>query len=241
MEPAAAIRDLGIEIYSDGADVDEIVEAYRTGMAHGFTTNPTLMAKAGVPEYRAFAKEVLEAVPDLPISFEVFADDARGIASQAREISSWGPNVYVKVPVCNTSGESSAPIVRELTSDGLKLNVTAVLALEQVEETLAALTEGVPAIISIFAGRVADTGRDPMPHMRRAVEMCSSNPDVRVLWASPREVLNVYQAAECGCHLIALTPDLIRKLPLKGKDLGTFSRETVEMFYDDAQRAGYTL
>lgn len=241
-QPRSAIgRELGIGIYADGARIPEMVAACRDHLADGFTTNPTLMARAGVPDYRAFAREALEQVVDMPISFEVFADDLDEMGEQAREIASWGSNVFVKVPVVNTRGESTVPLVRDLVGEGLRLNVTAILSLEQVAEVLDALPPEEPAIVSIFAGRVADTGRDPVPHMERAVAMAASHPGVRVLWASPREVLNLYQARDCGCDLIAITPDLLGKISLRGKDLVEFSRETVQMFFDDAVRAGYTL
>lgn len=218
-----------------------MIAVHRLGVADGFTTNPTLMAKAQVPNYREFAREVLEAIPTLPISFEVIADEFDEMGRQAREIASWGENVFVKVPVCNTKGESSIPLVRELSQDGVKMNVTAVLTLEQVRAVAEAVAEETPSIVSIFAGRIADTGRDPIPVMRQAVEICARRPNLQVLWASPREVLNLYQAASCGCHIIAMTTELLAKLPLRDKDLTEFSRETVQMFYDDACRAGYTL
>jgi len=230
-----------IAIYSDGANVAEMVSAYRRGIADGFTTNPTLMAKAGVPDFRAFAREVLSEIRDLPVCFEVFADDFGEMAQQAREIGSWGENVFVKIPIMNTRGASSLPLVRELSREGLKVNVTAVLTLEQVAGVVDAVAEETEAIVSIFAGRIADTGRDPVPVMREAVAMAKVRPRLRVLWASPREVFNIYQAEACGCHIIAATPDLLAKLPLRGKDLTEFSRETVQMFFDDGRRAGYTL
>jgi transaldolase len=241
-EPRSVIgRELGIGIYADGARIPEMVAACREGLADGFTTNPTLMARANVPEYRAFAREALGQIVDMPISFEVFADDLDEMGDQAREIASWGPNVFVKVPALNTRGQSTVPLVRDLAVEGLRLNVTAILALEQVAEVLAVLPTDRAAIISVFAGRVADTGRDPVPHMTEAVAMAGSHPGVRVLWASPREVLNLYQARDCGCDLIAITPELLAKASLRGKDLREFSRETVQMFFDDATRAGYRL
>ncbi len=230
-----------IDIYSDGANVRDMVSAHRSGLVDGFTTNPTLMAKASVPDYRGFAREVLSQIRDLPVCFEVFADDLPGMARQAREIAAWADNVFVKVPVTNTRGESTVPLIRELTRDGLRLNVTAVLALAQARVVVEAVNPEVPAILSIFAGRIADTGRDPVPVVTAAVEMAKVRPLLKVLWASPREVLNVYQAEACGCHIIAVTPDLRTKLSLRGKDLEAFSRETVQMFFDDACRAGYTL
>jgi transaldolase len=241
--PRGLPRELGLQIavYLDGASLPEIEEASHRGVVEGFTTNPTLAAKAGVTNYREFARRALDLIHDQPISFEVIADDLPVMAAQAREIASWGPNVYVKVPICNTARESAIPIIRELTADGLPLNVTAVMTLQQVEQIAAAMNPEVPGIVSIFAGRIADTGRDPCPIMREAVAMCQHLPNLRVLWASPREVLNVYQADECGVDVIVLTADLLSKLSLRGKDLEEFSRETVQMFYDDAKRAGYVL
>lgn len=237
----SAATGLKIEIYSDGANVRDMVLAHRGREVDGFTTNPTLMAKAGVPAYREFAREVLQEIRDLPVCFEVFEDDLRGMERQAREIASWAENVFVKVPITNTLGESTVPLIRELTSAGLRLNVTAVMAPAQYREVVEAVDPGTPAILSIFAGRIADTGRDPLPYMREAVDLARSRPLLKVLWASPREVLNVYQAEACGCHIIAVTPELRSRLGLRGKDLGAFSRETVQMFFDDACRAGYTL
>ena len=230
-----------IDIYSDGANVRDMVFAHRSRLVDGFTTNPTLMAKASVPDYRAFAREVLSQIQDLPVCFEVFEDDLPGMARQAREMAGWAANVFVKVPVTNTRGESTLPLIRELTGEGLRLNVTAVLALSQAEAVVEAVHPQVPAILSIFAGRIADTGRDPVPLVTQAVAMASGRPLLKVLWASPREVLNVYQAEACGCHIIAVTPELRARLSLRGKDLEEFSRETVQMFFDDARRAGYTL
>lgn len=231
----------GIAVFSDGADVAAMIAAYRAGLVDGFTTNPTLMAKAGVRDYEGFAREVLAAIPDLPFSFEVLADDLPEIERQARQISSWGSNVFVKIPVMTTSGESTIPIVRRLSVEGLQLNVTAIMTMRQVARAFDALDPQTPAIVSIFAGRIADTGRDPCPVMRRAVQLCSAKPNISVLWASPREVLSVYQAAECGCHIVTLTPEIAAKLSLRGKDLDEFSRETVQMFVDDARRAGFRL
>jgi len=232
---------LKIAVYADGANLDEFLEAYRGGLVRGFTTNPTLMRKAGVSNYEAFAKSVLAEIRDLPISFEVFADDFPSMERQALLISRWGQNVFVKIPVTNTSGESSLPLVRRLVAADVKLNVTALLSIRQVEEVAEALLPGVPAIVSVFAGRIADTGRDPVPIMRRAAEMIRGNPNARLLWASPREVLNVYQAEECGCHVITMTKALLDKLPMRGMDLDQLSRETVTMFYTDARAAGYSL
>ncbi|CAN5677506.1 transaldolase [soil metagenome] len=232
---------LKVALYLDGADLNDMERAARMGLVTGYTTNPTLVAKAGVKDYRAFAEAALERVGDAPISFEVLGDDLDSIAAQAREISSWGRNVSVKVPICTTAGESTLELVSELTSEGLGINVTAVMTLDQVVGVAECVHPEAPAIVSVFAGRIADTGRDPCPFMREAVDICRERPNLRVLWASPREVLNVYQADACGVHVIVLTADLIAKLSYRNKDLDEFSRETVKMFYDDAVRAGYTL
>jgi transaldolase len=236
--PALPLR---VALFLDGADLDDIEAAARAGIVEGFTTNPTLVAKAGVRDYRAFADEALARVNGAPISFEVLADDLPTMAAQAREIASWGPRVSVKVPVSTTSGESTRDIVRELTGEGLSINVTAVLTLQQVAGVAESVHPDVQTFVSIFAGRIADTGRDPCPLMREAVDICRCKPKLRVLWASPREVLNVYQADECGVHVIVLTAELLSKLSLRNKDLAEFSRETVKMFYTDAVKAGYTL
>jgi len=236
-----------IKIFADGASVTPMLEAARDPRIAGFTTNLTLMRKAGVADYRAFAKEVLAAIRDKPISFEVFADDADGMRLQARELASWGDNVYVKVPVTNTLGAPMTALVRELAAAGVKLNVTAICTLEQVREVAAALAGGAPSVISVFAGRIADTCRDPIPLMREALGICraadraSGARGIELLWASPREVLNIAQAAEIGCDIITVTPDLLAKLALHGKELAAFSLETVQMFYRDAQAAGYKL
>ncbi len=228
-------------VYADGAKLSDMIAAYESGAVGGFTTNPSLLAKAGVRDYRGFAREAVAAIPDLPISFEVLADEFDEMGRQAREISSWGDNVFVKIPIMNTSGESSIPLIRELSHDGLKLNVTAVMTLDQVREIVDAVARLVPTVCSIFAGRIADTGRDPVPIMSDAVKLCAAKPNIQVLWASPREVLNIYQAEECGCHIITVTKDLLAKLPLRDKDLTAYSRETVQMFYDDACSAGLCL
>jgi transaldolase len=231
-----------IKIFADGASVTSMLEAARDPRIAGFTTNPTLMRKAGVADYRAFAREVLAGIRDKPISFEVFADDTAGMRRQAREIAAWGANVYVKVPVTNTRGAPSTDLIKELAADGVKLNVTALCTLDQVRAVARALAGGAPSVISVFAGRIADTGRDPIPLMREALGICrAADRRIQLLWASPRELLNIVQAAEMGCDIITVTPDLLAKLALYGKDLGTFSLETVQMFYRDAQAAGYKL
>jgi transaldolase len=236
--PAGALR---IALFLDGADLDDMEKAARAGSVEGFTTNPTLIAKAGVRDYRRFAEEALARVNGAPISFEVLADDLPGMAEQAREIASWGPHVSVKVPVCTTAGEPTMDVVRDLTADGLSINVTAVMTLDQVVSVAECVHPHAQTFVSIFAGRIADTGRDPCVFMREAVDICGHKPNLRVLWASPREVLNVYQADACGVHVIVLTAELLAKLSLRGKDLHEFSRETVRMFYTDAVKAGYTL
>jgi transaldolase len=234
-------RPLKLQVFADGADLDTMVALHRSGAVDGFTTNPTLMRKAGVTDYRSFARAVLEQIPDAPISFEVFADDFPTMESQARKIAGWGPNVFVKIPIMNTRGESSIPLVRTLAEAGLAINLTAIMTVEQCRVTVQEVPRSRRMILSIFAGRIADTGRDPIPIMKEAVALCRHRPEIMVLWASPREVLNVYQADECGCHIVTATPDLLAKLSLRQKDLTDFSRETVQMFYDDARRAGYSL
>ena len=235
------ISELKVKIFGDGADVAGILELHREPFIKGFTTNPTLMRKAGVTDYRAFASEILEDITDRPISFEVLADDEATMEAQAREIASWGDNVYVKIPVTNTKREPMYGLIRRLSADGIQVNVTAVLALEQVREVAVALDGGAASCISVFAGRVADTGRDPVPVMIEALEIIRPNPHAELIWASPRELLNIYQADEIGCHIITVTNDILKKLTLIGKDLRDYSLETVKMFYDDAVKSGYTL
>jgi transaldolase len=237
----AFVLPLRVALFLDGADLDDMEVAARAGSVEGFTTNPTLVAKAGVRDYRRFADEALARVNGAPISFEVLADDLPTMAAQAREIASWGPKVSVKVPVSTTLGEPTNEIVRDLTRDGISINVTAVMTLDQVVGVAECVDPDVQTFVSIFAGRIADTGRDPCPFMREAVDICRHKPLLRVLWASPREVLNVYQADACGVHVIVLTAELLAKLSLRNKDLAEFSRETVQMFYTDAVKAGYTL
>jgi transaldolase len=233
--------NLKIKVFADGARVPDMLDAYRGGRVQGFTTNPTLMRKAGVTDYEQFARETLAAITDLPISFEVFADDLDGMLRQARHIAKWGANVYVKIPVTNTKGESTAPVQTALSRDGIKLNVTAVLTTAQVREVVGALHAQTPAVVSVFAGRIADTGRDPIPLMREALEIVRTKPQFELLWASPRELLNIVQADAIGCHIITVTNDLLAKLANVGKDLSVLSLETVRMFYNDAAAAGYTI
>jgi transaldolase len=236
-----ALVDLRVKLFADGADKAGMLEMYHNPLIQGFTTNPTLMRKADILDYQAFALDILRAIPDRPISFEVFSDDFREMAQQARKIAQWGENVYVKIPVTNTWGESSADLVRSLAHTGVKLNVTALMTLEQVHHVSAALADGPPAFVSVFAGRIADTGRDPMPVMAAAVELLRMYPNIALIWASPRELLNIFQADTIGCHIITATNDILAKLRLVGKNLHEYSLETVKMFRDDAVKAGYTL
>jgi transaldolase len=230
-----------VKIFADGADLEHIVSLAERAEIAGFTTNPTLMRKSGIEDYEAFARKVLQVIVDRPISFEVFADDAEGMIRQARLIASWGPNVMVKIPVTDTAGRSTTAVVERLTAAGVQLNVTALMTVAQVERVTAAL-EGTPgAIVSVFAGRIADTGRDPMPIMAAALEVTSAQPNVSLLWASPREILNVRQADDLGVDIITVTHDMLAKLALFGRSLDDYSLATVRMFYDDAKAAGFTL
>ncbi len=235
------LTDLRTRIYADGAEREEMLDLYRQPHIRGFTTNPTLMRRAGVTDYRVFAREVLDAIPDRPISFEVFSDDFDEMERQAMEMAGWGPQVYVKIPVTNTRGEPAFDVVRRLSQSGVKVNVTAVMSLEQIRAAAEALSGGAPSYVSVFAGRVADTGRDPVPLMREALTLLERAPDAELMWASPREVLNVIQAHEIGCPIITLTADILARLPALGRDLEDFSLETVRMFFDDAAVAGYRL
>ena len=235
------MRPLNIAVYADGAVAADMIRQYRSGVPRGFTTNPTLMAKAGITDYAVFAKTILAEITDLPISFEVFADDFSEMERQAQAIGAWGDNVYVKIPITNTKGESALPLVRRLLDKGLKLNVTAILTDAQIDGLCEIMKPADDVIVSIFAGRIADTGVDPVPIMRRAVGRYRALPLAKILWASPREVLNIYQAAECGCHVITVTDELLRKLTLRDKSLEEYSLETVKMFYNDATKAGFRL
>jgi len=230
-----------VKIYADGADLESIIALAEDPRISGFTTNPTLMRKAGVDNYESFAHKVLETITRHPISFEVFADEPAEMVRQARLISSWGDNVYVKIPITNTQGVPSDEVIRELSADGVHLNVTALMTVAQVEAVAQASVGGPGHVVSVFAGRIADTGRDPMPIMAQALEVLAPQPELELLWASPREVLNVRQAEQVGVHIITATPDLIAKMASFDKDLDQFSLETVQMFHDDAAAAGYTL
>jgi transaldolase len=235
------IDDLNVKIFADGADLDAILALAAEPHISGFTTNPTLMWKAGLTDYEEFARRLLERITTHPISFEVFADDVEEMRRQARMIATWGDNVYVKIPVSTTAGESMAPLVRELSEGGVKVNVTAMFTTAQVELLTEAVKDGAPSYLSVFAGRVADAGIDPVPLMAKAVDIMVAAPRSELIWASPREILNVVQADQIGCHVITVTNDLLRKLPLLGKDLMQYSLETVQMFRRDALAAGFTL
>ena len=235
------ITDLKVKIFADGADYDGIVKMSKNPAIKGFTTNPTLMRKAGVGDYEAFARKVLVAIPDRPVSFEVFADDFASMAEQARTIAAWGSNVNVKIPVTNTKGQSSAELVRALSSEGVTLNVTAVFTLDQVRAVTDALDPATPAIVSVFAGRIADTGVDPIPHMLACKQILGSRPKAQLLWASTRELLNIFHAEESGCDIVTVPNEFLSKLDLVGKDLAEYSRETVQAFYRDATAAAYQI
>ena len=236
-----SVDQLSVKIFADGADLPGMLELYRKPYIKGFTTNPTLMRKAGIADYRGFAREVLAAIPDRPISFEVFSDEFPEMERQAREIASWGDNVYVKIPVTNTTGKSAGALVKRLSHEGVKLNVTALLPLEQVREIVDCVAGGAPACISVFAGRMADTGVDPVPMMTEAVRILRGAPNAELIWASPRELLNIFQADAIGCHIITVTHDILKKLSLVGRDLHEYSLDTVKMFHGDAAQAGFSL
>jgi transaldolase len=235
------IEALTVKIFADGADKAGMLQMYRKPYIKGFTTNPTLMRKAGVADYQAFARDILGAIPDRPVSFEVFADDFEAMEWQAEEIAGWGNNVYVKIPITNAQGKSSLPLLRRLAARGIKLNITAVFTLEQVEQVSQAVGGRVPAVVSVFAGRIADAGVDPVPIMRQALEIVRQLPQMELLWASPRELLNIVQADELGCDIITVSNDILARLNHLGKDLNAFSLETVRMFHDDALKAGFSL
>jgi transaldolase len=235
------LSELNIKIFADGADKAAMLDLYAKPYIRGFTTNPTLMAKAGIRDYEAFARDILQAIPDRPISLEVFADDCVEMERQALKIAAWGANVYVKIPVTNTKRESTACVVGRLAQAGVKLNITALLPLEQVREVAAALAGGPSSYVSVFAGRIADTGVDPVPLMTAALEILKAHPQIELFWASPRELLNIFQADAIGCHIITVTSDLLQKLALVGKDLHEYSLDTVKMFHRDAASSGFVL
>ncbi|ELI8126862.1 transaldolase [Yersinia enterocolitica] len=235
------IEDLKIQIFADGADKAGMLEMYAKPYIKGLTTNPTLMKKANINDYRAFCKDILTHIKDKPLSFEVFSDDFAEMERQAMEIASWGNNVYVKIPVTNTKEETCYALVKKLGSQNVKMNITAMMTLAQVREVVASLNPNVPSYVSVFAGRIADTGRDPVPMMAAAVEMLKVAPAAELIWASPRELLNIFQADQIGCHVITVTNDILKKLSLVGYDLSAYSLDTVKMFYNDAVAAGFKL
>jgi transaldolase len=235
------VEDLKIKIFADGADKTAMLEMYQKPFIKGLTTNPTLMNKAGIRDYRAFCKDILLSIKDKPLSFEVFSDDFKEMERQALEIASWADNVYVKIPITNTKSETCYPLVKKLAREKVKLNVTALMTLDQVSHVVESLDTSVPSYISIFAGRVADTGRDPLPMMIEALSRMKSNPLSELIWASPRELLNIFQADDIGCHVITVTNDILKKLSLVGYDLDKYSLDTVKMFYNDAVVAGFKL
>jgi transaldolase len=236
-----SLASLGVKIFADGADLASILELARNPWVRGFTTNPTLMRKAGITDYESFARQLTESIPDRPFSFEVLSDDFVEMERQALRIASWGSNVYVKIPITNTRGESSAPLVRRLANQDVQVNVTAVMTLPQVESVLGSLRGGPPSCISIFAGRVADAGVDPLPILIAALQRMRDFPQIELIWASPRELFNIVQAGAIGCHIITVTHDLLKKLPLLGRDLTEYSLDTVKMFVEDARAARFTL
>jgi len=235
------LTNLRTKIFGDGAELDGMLALYRQPYIKGFTTNPTLMRKAGIRDYRVFAQQVLAAIPDRPISFEVFSDEFDEMERQAREIAAWGEHVYVKIPVTNTKRVPAYDLIRHLSHAGVKVNVTAIMTLEQVRAVAQAVTGGAPSNVSVFAGRIADTGCDPVPLMTEAVDILRVEPTAELIWASPRELLNIFQADAIGCHIITVTHDILKKLPLVGKSLDEYSLDTVKMFHDDAASAGFAL
>lgn len=235
------LKGYNIKIFSDGAFIKEMVRAYLEKSVDGFTTNPTLMRKVGITDYEQFAKNVLEEIKDMPISFEVFSDDLGDMEREARKIASWGDNVYVKIPITNTKGEKTIPLIQKLSQDGIKLNITAILTIDQVALVATALSRETPSVVSVFAGRIADTGMNPLPVMKEAAKILSVNPKIELLWASTREILNLAQAEECGCHIITIPPDILKKVPMLGKNLTEVSLDTVKTFYNDAQASGFKI
>ena len=234
-------KALSIKVFSDGAVLETMLHDLNSGLVTGFTTNPSLMKKAGITSYIGFAKDVLKEITDYPVSFEVFADDLEGMEQEARRIAALGDNVYVKIPVTNSKGEFTAPLIDRLTAEGIKVNVTAIFTVEQVRVVVDALKSGTPAVVSVFAGRIADTGVDSMPIMQEALAICRQKEGVELLWASPRETFNIYQADSLGVDIITCTSDLIKKLELKDKDLTEYSLETVQMFLRDSSSLGFTI
>ena len=234
-------ENLNVKIFADGADKEAMIDMYNKEYIKGLTTNPTLMKKAGITDYESFAKDILKTVKDKPLSLEVFSDDIQDMKRQALKIAEWGENVYVKIPVTNTKSESTAKLVKELSDNGVKVNVTAIMTLDQVKEVVDSLNPDVPAYVSVFAGRIADTGIDPLPLMTEVVRIAKAKPLAEVIWASPRELLNVFHADSIGCQVITVTNDILKKLKLVGYDLNEYSLDTVKMFYNDSVSAGYKL
>lgn len=237
----SGVDQLKVELFADGADLDGMLEMHSKSYIKGLTTNPTLMKKAGITDYTKFAKQVLEKISDKPISFEVFSDDVDEMLAQGRKIARWGDNVFVKIPITNTKKESTARIVKVLANEGVKVNVTALMTIDQVHRINEALNPNVPSNVSVFAGRIADTGLDPIEIMKKSLQIIQDNSSCKLIWASPRELLNVFQADEIGCHIITATNDILKKLSLVGKDLEEYSLDTVKMFYSDATAAGFTI
>lgn len=235
------ISKLKIKIFADGAEKAGMLEMYANPVISGFTTNPTLMKKVGIKSYVDFSKDILSCIKDKPISLEVFSDDFDEMERQAIEINSWGDNIYVKIPITNTKGESAVNLIEKLAKKGVKLNITAIMTVEQVKHILPALQHSPASYVSVFAGRIADAGIDPIPIMKEVVELLKPYPQMELIWASPRELLNIVQADDIGCHIITVTNDILKKLPTLGKDLNEFSLDTVKMFYNDAQAAGYKI
>jgi len=235
------VSELNVKIFADGADLKGISNLSRNPLIKGFTTNPTLMRKAGIQDYRAFAREVLGIIGERPVSFEVFSDEFAEMERQAREIASWGRNIYVKIPVTNTRREFAGDLIRRLAAAGVQLNITALLTNDQVKDVLRDLSPETRSYVSVFAGRIADTGRDPVPLMAEAVRLLGANPKAELIWASPRELLNIFHADAIGCHIITVTHDVLSKLPLVGKDLAEYSLDTVKMFHQDALSAGFRI
>lgn len=239
----AKIEDLKIKIFADGADIEEMKKAYSKGIVSGFTTNPFFLRLAGVEDYEKFAMDVIEAIPDLPLSFEVISDDLESMEKEGRKVASWGKNVYVKIPVTNTKGESTAPLIHKLSGDGIKLNVTAIYTLDQVETVVNALSPITESFISVFAGRIGETGVDPIPIVKKSAEIIQSKPLPKgeLLWASTREVYNIFEAEKCGCKIITVANDILNKLDFMDTSLEQASLDTVKYFYECAQKSGYKL
>jgi transaldolase len=239
--PAESLKDLKVKIYADGADKDGMLALYKNPHVKGFTTNPSLMAKAGIKDYRGFAKDILTSITDRSISFEVFTDDIKDMERQASEIMTWGKNVYTKIPIMNTKGESTLALVKKLSNAGAQLNITALCTIEQIEGTVDAVASGAPCIVSVFAGRIADTGKDPIPLMKKAAELCKRAPKAELLWASTRELYNIFQADEVGCKIITVPHDIFKKFDMVGKTLYDLSLDTVKGFDNDSRKAGFKL